>query len=502
MAALKGTATIELTNADGSKDIYKHDNMVTNAPADLCKSKRGEMATILKMMNNGDSYAKTLFGGILLFNDTLSADKADYFLPSCKIVGYASQDAYAGLDTARGSVNAPESGLQADGSYKFVWDFSTAQGNGVIKSLALCPNYMGQIGASQSVVASERKAFDVLNNQGAPFDGSGNMYPSGQPSIDGEDPYSFILVAVLDGVGYAVSVYNIVNDNGSIGSKYILNNGGILRLYRFDLGATKVGLSNKAGMATYIDYVDVQLPTDFTTDLFVGSYNDYYSCLGFNFLPEGKKLIVFPAHKKADIAVNETIKYLEIDMANNMSITSYTCTNTTAGTISYRGHKNRHLQYFNFFVTKDYILTASVANDASKLYVIKRADNTQVKEVKHPDGSEVTFSSEFMFYPEFYGGSVIVIGLGNITFSSDKRCYIVDLANAFILETNATTVPEDNNINIGDASIAVGTGPCVGYTTYPNPFVLTTKNNLDSPVTKTASQTMKITYTLTESEEP
>ena len=32
-----------------------------------------------------------------------------------------------------------------------------------------------------------------------------------------------------------------------------------------------------------------------------------------------------------------------------------------------------------------------------------------------------------------------------------------------------------------------------------NPFILTTKNNLDEPVVKTASQTMKITYTLTES---
>ena len=69
--ALKGTATIELTNADGSKEIYKHDNMITNAVQDLCMSQRGEMATILKIVDNGDSHAQTLFGGLLLFDETL-----------------------------------------------------------------------------------------------------------------------------------------------------------------------------------------------------------------------------------------------------------------------------------------------------------------------------------------------------------------------------------------------------------------------------------------------
>ena len=36
---------------------------------------------------------------------------------------------------------------------------------------------------------------------------------------------------------------------------------------------------------------------------------------------------------------------------------------------------------------------------------------------------------------------------------------------------------------------------------YKNPLILATINNLDSPVTKTAAQTMKITYTLTKATE-
>ena len=128
--SIKGSATIELTNADGSKETYKHDNMITNAVQDLCMSQRGEMATILKIVDNGDSYAQALFGGLLLFDETLNSDPADYFLPTVKCTGYASQDAYAGLDTCRGSFNASEGGVQTDGSYKFVWDFATSQANG------------------------------------------------------------------------------------------------------------------------------------------------------------------------------------------------------------------------------------------------------------------------------------------------------------------------------------------------------------------------------------
>ena len=135
---LKGHTKIELINEDGSKKTVEHDNMITTAVDHFLKSYRGELPPILKMSNNGDSYAKNLFGGIMLFDDTLSSNADEYFIPSTKITGYASQDAYAGLDVARGSFNESESGLQDNGSYKFVWDFTTAQANGKIQSLGLC----------------------------------------------------------------------------------------------------------------------------------------------------------------------------------------------------------------------------------------------------------------------------------------------------------------------------------------------------------------------------
>jgi hypothetical protein len=50
-----------------------------------------------------------------------------------------------------------------------------------------------------------------------------------------------------------------------------------------------------------------------------------------------------------------------------------------------------------------------------------------------------------------------------------------------------------------DGAIVYDSGFYMSCAPKLNPFILTTKNNLGEPVVKTASQTMKITYTLTES---
>ena len=151
--ALKGSAKIELVNADGTREVVEHGNMITDAVNDLLYSPRGEQSNILRMCNNGDNFIEQIFGGILLFKHRLSDDKSDYYIPSIDTTGYANLSAYGGLDAERGGFNQIESGLQDDGSYNLVWDFSTSQANGVIQSIGLCPNLMGKIGLSSNVVS-------------------------------------------------------------------------------------------------------------------------------------------------------------------------------------------------------------------------------------------------------------------------------------------------------------------------------------------------------------
>lgn len=326
--ALKGSATIELTNADGTKEVIKHDNMITNAVSDLCFSQRGEMATILKMMNNNDSYAQTMFGGLILFDEVLNSDPADYQIPTMKITGYASQDAYAGLDLARGSFNQAEGGVQADGSYKFVWDFSTSQGNGTIKSLALCPNVMAQIGASDTIEPSGQKDFYIGRNPSDPFNSYGYLLDSNGSTNDISN-YNFRIVAIDGDIAYAAD-YRQMRYYSRDSAYSLQGNGGILKLYRFKLGTTSISLSDRVGMARYIDCLDVQMPSAFVNQLGTSD-----SCMNLAFFYDNvnKKITVSPINLKvSEIDVNGNIYYVDIDLSSGIiSVNLCTFTNTTGG---------------------------------------------------------------------------------------------------------------------------------------------------------------------------
>ena len=486
--ALKGTATIELTNADGSKETYKHDNMITNAVQDLCMSQRGDMATILKIVDNGDSYAQALFGGLLLFDETLNSDPADYFLPTVKCTGYASQDAYAGLDTCRGSFNASEGGLQADGSYKFVWDFATSQANGTIKSLALCPNMMGQIGLTNSQVKSEKKEFFMKRTSVAPFDSSGKMLAS-DVVIDEYPAKNMYIIGVIDDIAYAVSTDNTgYSGSGVSNTLSIKNNGGILKLFRFKLGADSIALSDKVCMASYIDTISVQLPQEFFESLSFTSYGTY---IAFNYDKNNNKIIVFPCKRKSDLATHGTIKYCEIDVANNYTTTVFTFTNNTTGVIPADGSPG----FYRIWINKDYIVSVGKYEEGDyRTYVTKRSDNTQVKEVQRDDGTAHSIDN-FDLVPISWKDNILFVEQ-YVKSSAYKVFIVINLSTGKMKDTNAQNITNGHNFDIGNQSVFGMTGNYLAYQPVVNPFILCTKNNLSSPVTKTASQTMKITYTL------
>ena len=493
---LKGHTKIELINADGSKEVTEHDNMITTAVDHFLKSYRGELPPILKITNNGDSYAKALFGGIMLFDDTLNDNADDYFIPSTKITGYASQDAYAGLDVARGSYNESESGLQDDGSYKFVWDFTTAQANGKIQSLGLCPNIMGQIGASDSIQSSEIKSFFfVVNDVSKPYQSNGYMLSSGG-STDGVSNHNLLIAGIIGDIAYAVDINNLSGGNTSS----VLQNGGKLILRRFKLGATNINLGNKVGLAKFIDRVEVPLPSEFTDILY--AYGTYMA-ITFSFDAVNKKLILFPCNFKSNIAVNGTTKYCEIELTNSMRTTVYTFTNTTAGVLPYASNTAyiNHLSKLKLYVCEDHILCMTKKDSRYSMYVTKKADNTQVKEVTY-NGSPFSFSTDAIgFLPIFRSGNILVFGVKDGSSSYLLNTYILDMNTGVAKRTNSNAFKGyENYETFAYNNVAwVMTGYNLMYTLNINPFVLTTKNNLDSAVTKTASQSMKITYTLTES---
>lgn len=140
---LKGKSVIELTDVrTKEKEIYMDENLITNAVPDII---RLNPSGLMYPLDNGPvefkeeifPIASRLFGGILLFENTLEEKSENIIPPSDNnIIGYASDNVNPSDDKLRGSANLNETKPLENG-YKFVWDFSTSQANGRISSLAL-----------------------------------------------------------------------------------------------------------------------------------------------------------------------------------------------------------------------------------------------------------------------------------------------------------------------------------------------------------------------------
>ena len=517
--AIKGSATIELTNADGTKQIIKHDNMITNAVNDMFRSYMGDMPLIHKLNFYDNTYADTIFGGLLLFNDILSDDASDYAIPSTKITGYASDTAYSGNDLSRGSRNIAESGLQEDGSYKFVWDFGTSQGNGNIQSIALCPIAMGKIGVSDAPIRSEYVSYRLgeeayVSNRNSDAKGAfPDYYRLFNATVDGINAERLYPVAIVGEYIYAVDEKNIDYSN-SYKDYNLVGNGGILKLYKFKYQFNRVSISATTGRAKSVETIDVQIPTEIVNLAYTASGNTS-GVVGIHFNKRDNKLIVFPYSLKTALAPNATLPYVEIDLLDNYKVTNYTMTNTTNQSLSIYG------KWFSgwgsccgLYISNDHILMIGGTGADARMYVINRADNAKVVKVKIGGEDFVPYNlnnkNYLHFCPKIINNNTAVVTFGAFDGGADPYdMYIIDLTTGVAKKCN-TVVPNNVTNDYGrviniyqpimtDGAIVYDSDAYVGCAPKLNPFILTTKNNLDEPVVKTASQTMKITYTLTES---
>ena len=141
---MTGITEIELTDVKtGEKECYVEKNMVTNAVADLLKGVPPFYLPTEISTNFFPLWQKAM-GGVVLFDSTLEENADKYFEPyNVKKVGYASNGASNLTDPKRGSRNVLESEVLENG-VKMVWDFTTAQANGTIKSVCLTSSKGGR----------------------------------------------------------------------------------------------------------------------------------------------------------------------------------------------------------------------------------------------------------------------------------------------------------------------------------------------------------------------
>ena len=140
--SLHGHAKIELTNVKtGEVQTVEEDNMFTNALSDIFASPSASRAIY---SGNAQSIGgllplqETAIGGILCLKSPREEDPNKYEMPfnEDEITGYASYNTNSTTDIFRGSRNLTESKKIKNG-YQLVWDFSTSQGNGLISCICL-----------------------------------------------------------------------------------------------------------------------------------------------------------------------------------------------------------------------------------------------------------------------------------------------------------------------------------------------------------------------------
>lgn len=438
---LHGHTKIELKNEKtGELQVVEKDNMITN----ILSKQLGDCAIDgYSTLNNRYFPLNNLgMGGILLFQEALDEDVNSYRVPNPNtnpIIGCANNAVNDGTDTKRGSRNLTES-QQLENGYKFVWDFNTSQGNGQISAIGLTHN---NIGASDYQIQSNYIQI------------SGNWINS--------DLLNYSVKMDWDN-DILIAIYTSTTDNTSYIRKY-------------KLSINNVGVNGSLCSGTLISEEKLANAPENNITWFDGNDNYYY---GFTGKSQGTAITLYRMNKST----------YEIDSSYTTNISLSTSNDVVPQAC-----------YLNGYI---YVFTTPRNVDTTTMYVAK---------INASDTSIVTQQT-------LTGLPRAGTGYGRISCCVPDKDRI-HVGKVFVYEdltwsirlTNVTAfcgasfdngygpfqhgfVNSDNFRAIAFAPEASYKGPYMYVTHFIN--YLATINNLDSPVTKTSEQSMKITYTITE----
>lgn len=481
---LKGHAVIELKDeVTGRVQRIEHDNMITNGlkycmTPWLGKFSYASISTstmqyltdenIENRKSSNKSMLNHLMGGIFLFQNQLEENVDNVSFPNDNpLTGKASWDAYFGMDTFRGSYNDAESGLQDDGSYKHVWDFSTSQANGQISALALTSYIGGICGNGYAAYDSSEKAISA-----APLIDLGRIKISNArseylpPFVNREN----------NEIYYATDRYNLYYQMNYEDQHF--SSTGKIMLKRKKIPLTKISPFYDYYNQYIVENIDITVPNDFVTyaknaicmALVAESYVYVMKSATVNSGGEFKVLRIKISDLTTDI----------LTLTNNTSYALYTsfgaeytaCTDkyifawgaddVGSGYLHRINLTNNDISYVHR-PTTNYIKTWAVNGYVYHNGYCINAETLEIK--RHPSCSSGISTNTVSFSEHYFGFQRIMPGIylmpGFYAYNSNEYTF----AHVCILSNTLMTI-----------------------------------NNLSSPVTKTASQSMKITYTLTETE--
>ena len=467
---LHGRAVIELHNNKTHRDErIVHDNMLTNWIRD---SMRGISNVNLGLTEMFNVNKENLFKGLMMFDTPLSNDASDYLFPKpsvARMVAHGDGVAYSGSDYTRGSYNASQSSSSA-GSVTYTWDFTQEQGNGTIASLGLCNPNFARIGSGQLVQTAANTTEKIL-----------------LPRID-KSSLSLTSSTNMNTVCYNGKMYTVTFSSSVL---TVVKKNLCSKVYN----PVRDWLSKLTTQARAL--ADLVTEETATTDLSSALGSVSKIAIGF----VSGKLYILAATANWSNGSTKTLVVYDLE---SKQYTTQVITNNTGKTLYLSNWWSDNV-IGQIAVYDGYLYIDSTDKN---LCYIKLSDNTDAGVVTLPDGTtQVSMTLDFnsrmrMGFCEM--GNLMVYIPAYAASSSAQQYYFLDGRTAYpnnLLSIGYVASGQEYGYNIGDADgvYKLFTSTNTTYT-YALPC-LTTKNNLESAVTKTADMTMRVTYTVTDQAE-
>lgn len=509
---LKGEVTVKLFNAKtGELEQEAHgENMVSNAMKDIFASNYFGLLDY----NNLMPLAMELFGGVLCFRDELPENVKKYYPPTTDanpLVAHAGQTTYAQAsdDNKRGIPNDNDSKYLANGR-RHVWDFTPTQGNGTFSSVALTHRDTGD----NWLLNEGFVAGDISNNTGGiAVAGYTTKYPqvfhspirtgycfhrtgSSELTI-----YEFKRLGAIEKVGLNQQKLTSPSSNAFITASHVIS--GI----SFDPAKSRIIYDPSLRVVGANEYDELEI---YDTNDIVRYKNVAYKCTSSTsgtFDPTKWEILV--GYTWLVYVNGTTLKTAKINMADF--------------TVTEASHTLSGINMKEFTSSKDpYTILTDIdednnlyiqGNTATKAYRIKMLDNlvpNNVYEITKSDRASKVIVG-FGHYGIALGGEPITISGSNLTYTqsfilegnNSHDVYLPQIMDSTDWQSRYYNLfrPETNR---SPAAYATSEIRWAADTEAPRMFLnklfLSTIYNLDTPVSKSATQTMQITYQITEVE--
>lgn len=466
---LKGLTTIELTDVNtGQVDTYSYENMVTNALTEVFRP-LGLAKSPALFYSSFAPFHEVLLGGILLFDSRIDENPNNFFAPSnanlvaCGVMGI--QNSTTG--TLRGGYNVSESEFDVENGFmKYVYDFTTTQGNGTINSVCLTHINSGYDGyGSKDVVTNTTCQLVQVCN------GDLQYVRTTDTGANTSDKYGGYTVGVSEQIflidrGEDVVYYFRIDGTDQL--TFTKRKAYLKNVSVFENPNTTKAL-------VYEETITLDEPLVSTTNV------------TYNFDTSDNCLYLVGA-RATSTAIDGTFQVIKIEL-DTWEVTNYTATNTTGVIIG----TNRSIRFG--FVCDGYLLVKANASPYT-IYKLEIDNWANVTEFSRPDGTILSSTPAFALNNRVYYRST---SSGQVGIANMETCEVLrPSCNGDYGSYNGAFTPVLNEPLLFFYSQGVSQGWSYAGSFVMQTNYLATINNLGETVTKTADKTMKITYLIRE----